>query len=235
MNPLLEALGFVGNVLDTPGALVRTALAGRNPLPGIFDPSQRVSGRELLHGLGLVGDNEEGLDLGDVLGFGTEVLTDPVNLLGGTALARLLGARRAGLANQVPSSVPLPATATTGVLTPMRPANLFQRFSHQHNQLGRELGDVDELLRDVRATGEDLLPSGRAVEWSPEEIAELARNRQDLLGDANEYGALAEALGMRLDNPGAVQLPLVNPRQAPRSMSPLLTALAGHNILARAS
>ena len=42
---LLKALGVAGDVIDTPGAFVRTAASGRNPFPGVFDPSQRASGR----------------------------------------------------------------------------------------------------------------------------------------------------------------------------------------------
>lgn len=76
-------LGMVGNVLDTPGAFVRNVLAGENPLPGILDPDRRISGRELLERHGILGENYEGLDFGDVLGFGAEVATDPLTLVGG--------------------------------------------------------------------------------------------------------------------------------------------------------
>lgn len=83
-NPLLSALGFVGNVLDTPGSIVRGLLA-RDPgraFGGVFSPERRVHGRELLESLGWLGENEEGLDFGDVAGFGAEMATDPLNLLG---------------------------------------------------------------------------------------------------------------------------------------------------------
>lgn len=89
-------LGTIGSILDAPGGFVRTTLAGENPFPGIFDPSQRVSGRKLLEGAGILSANEEGLDIGDVLGFGTEVATDPLSFIGGGttkagALAEKLG------------------------------------------------------------------------------------------------------------------------------------------------
>lgn len=86
---LLESLGHstlgglaaVGTVLDTPGAFVRTALAGENPFAGIFDPSQRVGGRELLEGWGVLDANTDGFDGGDVAGFAADVLLDPTTYL----------------------------------------------------------------------------------------------------------------------------------------------------------
>ena len=95
MSALLEALGVVGNVLDTPGAFLRTSLAGRNPFPGVLDPSQRVGGRELLEGWGVLSPNTEGFDAGDVAGFGAEVLLDPLNLVG-AGVATKLGLARHG-------------------------------------------------------------------------------------------------------------------------------------------
>lgn len=77
----LSALEAIGNVLDTPGAFVRTALAGENPFKGIFDTSQRVSGRDLLEEWGMLGRNRPGLDFGDVAGFAAEVATDPTTYL----------------------------------------------------------------------------------------------------------------------------------------------------------
>jgi hypothetical protein len=76
IDGLLEALGAVGYAFDTPGALLRGALIGR--------PGERASGREMLEALGYSA-NQEGLDLGDVLGFGAEMVLDPLNLLPGYA------------------------------------------------------------------------------------------------------------------------------------------------------
>lgn len=78
-----SALGLIGNVLDTPGAFVRNILAGENPLPGILDTEQRVSGRDLLERHGILGENYEGFDMGDLAGFGAEVATDPFTFVGG--------------------------------------------------------------------------------------------------------------------------------------------------------
>ena len=67
----------------------------------------RLTGRELLEGVGLIGANQEGLDVGDVAGFGADLFLDPINIaLGGlgamTGLGRgaIKGARTlAGLAS----------------------------------------------------------------------------------------------------------------------------------------
>lgn len=82
MEPALSTLGFIGDVIDTPGAMLRAVLAGRNPLPSVFDTSQRTSGRDVLEQWGVLGSNKEGLDFGDVAGFGAEILLDPTNLIG---------------------------------------------------------------------------------------------------------------------------------------------------------
>jgi hypothetical protein len=91
-------LGVIGNILDTPGSFVRNTLAGRwgDLLPGIVDPERRISGRDLLEKAGVVSRNKKGFDFGDVLGFGAEVVTDPLTLIGGGvtkagAVAKSLG------------------------------------------------------------------------------------------------------------------------------------------------
>lgn len=94
IQELLDILNTVGQVADTPGAFARTALAGQNPFESVFDTEKRVSGRDLLERYGLLDANQEGLDLGDVAGFATEFVTDPMNLIG-------LGlAGKAGMANK---------------------------------------------------------------------------------------------------------------------------------------
>ena len=86
----MDILGGVGDVLDTPGRFTRTALAGRNPFATVFDPSKGVSGRDLLQQYGMVGENQDGLDGGDIGGFLAEMALDPTNLIGGGLLARLI-------------------------------------------------------------------------------------------------------------------------------------------------
>lgn len=88
----LGGLQTVGAILDTPGGVVRNLLGGGNVM-GTLAPSQadqRVSGRDLLEQMGILGPNQEGLDLGDVAGFAAEIATDPLTYLtfGGSALGK---------------------------------------------------------------------------------------------------------------------------------------------------
>lgn len=95
---VLESLQYVGETLDKPGAALRGLLAGRpdqllNLLPfsdtvGITDPSQRVSGRDLLQEWGIADANQPGLDRWDVAGFLAEEVLDPVNWVPGGFLAK---------------------------------------------------------------------------------------------------------------------------------------------------
>jgi hypothetical protein len=112
MNALLDALGFVGDAFDRPGAAVRGLLAGRPDqlgylVPGaetmgLVEPSRRVSGADLLRQAGLVnGDDDSwGSTLG---GMAVDVATNPLTylpLLGGAAASRFspLKAARSNLA-----------------------------------------------------------------------------------------------------------------------------------------
>lgn len=84
MSELLDAiLGFgsgVLNILDMPGSYLRGALGGRL--------GERLSGRDMLEEWGILDENQEGFDGGDVAGFGADVLLDPLNALGGAGLLR---------------------------------------------------------------------------------------------------------------------------------------------------
>ena len=123
-NALLDALGFVGSVLDTPGSIARGLLAGQNPLPGIFDPSQRVSGRRLLEQWGALDPKgeDEGFGGGDLLGLGLELVADPL-AWGGTALAKRLFRRpEVAVMADAPKLPPKPQFDLTGLEPPKTPA-----------------------------------------------------------------------------------------------------------------
>src|SRR5690606_21165650 len=81
---------------DTPGAVVRNTLAGTNPLQGLFDFDERTSGRQLLETWGVLDPNQEGLDAGDVGGFGAEILFDPLTYLTGGLTAAGKLAKKSG-------------------------------------------------------------------------------------------------------------------------------------------
>jgi hypothetical protein len=88
----MGALQYAGETLDKPGRSVRGVLAGKpsellNLIPfsdtlGITEPSESISGRDLLEKAGVLSRNTPGLDWGDVGGFTAEVLTDPLSFLG---------------------------------------------------------------------------------------------------------------------------------------------------------
>lgn len=48
----------------------------------------------MLESWGLLGENQDGLDFGDALGFGADMLVDPLNLLSGGTLGALRGANK---------------------------------------------------------------------------------------------------------------------------------------------
>lgn len=102
MNSILDALGYVGDVLNKPGRAVRGLLAGKPEeaaavLPfsdslGITDEANQTTGKDLLRHLGM--DPGDGV-MGDLAGFGTELATDPLSFLGagiGAGIGRKAGA-----------------------------------------------------------------------------------------------------------------------------------------------
>lgn len=88
-SKLLGGLGWLGQTLDKPGRAARGLLTGKpsellNLIPfsdslGITSPETTVSGRDMLEKWGILSPNQEGLDAGDVAGFGAEILTDPLS------------------------------------------------------------------------------------------------------------------------------------------------------------
>ena len=96
-NPLDYLVGL-GYAVDTPWAVGRNVLAGNAALQGLFNPQERTTGREMLESWGAVGENQEGLDVGDVAGFGVEML-DPISFFMGSKLLTK-GAQAAKAANK---------------------------------------------------------------------------------------------------------------------------------------
>jgi hypothetical protein len=98
----LGALGTLGNILDTPGSFIRGIASGNfgRAFGGIFDPSQRVSGKELAG----VDDNPDSWG-DDIAGIGTEILFDPLTYLtlGASALGK--GGKIAKAAGTLPETV----------------------------------------------------------------------------------------------------------------------------------
>lgn len=113
MPSLLDLLSGVGNVLDTPGSIVRGLLAGEGgrALSGILDPSHRVSGRDMLDKWGVT--NSDSGTLGDIGGFAAQVATDPLTFLGGSLARGLVGRNAAKASTSVGAEAALAGRAAT--------------------------------------------------------------------------------------------------------------------------
>jgi hypothetical protein len=91
----MGGIGAAANLIDLPGSMVRDVIglvgsggnfAKYNPLDQLMSPfssENRVYGRGMLEDAGVLSRNKPGLDLGDVAGFGVDVLTDPLSWLSG--------------------------------------------------------------------------------------------------------------------------------------------------------
>lgn len=86
----LNAANAVGNALDTPAAMVRSAMIGENPLSAAMDTSKRHSMRDVLERYGVLGPNEQGLDAGDAAAFLLNMAVDPLNWIGGLGFVKNL-------------------------------------------------------------------------------------------------------------------------------------------------
>lgn len=98
LESLASALGTAGDVLDTPAAMLRSAMVGQNPLTAALDTSKRLTTRDVLERYGVLGPDQEGLDPGDMLAGGLGLVLDPMNLVGGLGIWKNL-ARMKGLAS----------------------------------------------------------------------------------------------------------------------------------------
>jgi len=81
LGAVTGGIGFAADVLDTPGSVVRGLLAGQpgRAFGGVFDPEQRVGGRELLANYGLTTQNDPNAwEWSDFGGGLAEVALDPL-------------------------------------------------------------------------------------------------------------------------------------------------------------
>jgi len=76
------AIEYLGNALDTPGAITRGVLAGKPTSGFSFNPDVRVSGKELLEQYGVIDKNTNPYASG-LASFATEVALDPFAILSG--------------------------------------------------------------------------------------------------------------------------------------------------------
>ena len=92
----MDLVDGVGYAVDTPRALAHGLVAklGDAVRGKPIRSNWRASGREMLESLGVLGPNQEGIDAGDLAGFGAEYALDPLNLLGAGVGLKLLGKYR---------------------------------------------------------------------------------------------------------------------------------------------
>lgn len=151
MSSLMDALGLIGDVADTPGSIARGLLAGdpARAFGGVFDPSQRVSGRGLLEQYGLV-DPEAGLG-GDIAGFGASLLTDPLTYI------PLGWGAKAALASRTAKP------AASSVLKSAKPVAVAEEITPYALKRAAEEGvSVDEFLHGVKSPAPSAKEIGRA-------------------------------------------------------------------------
>lgn len=90
----LSGIQYAGNLLDTPGAMVRNTIAGQNPLTPLMHPLSgegRVGGRDLLRSAGLVGKKDTWGNW--AAGTALDVALDPTTYLSFGASALTKGGR----------------------------------------------------------------------------------------------------------------------------------------------
>jgi hypothetical protein len=136
-NPLLGALGTIAYGLDTPGAYLRGALAGKF--------GERASGQDLLSSYGLSSADDP---WGGVKGFGAEMLLDPLALAGpalgalkGTSALTRGGRALAGLGEAAPLARRL-GELKAGVEEPLDLVRHSLRQGESANPLLRGLGGL---------------------------------------------------------------------------------------------
>ena len=139
----LGGLSALGNFLDVPGSMIRDMAVGENPFDQLLSPltaDNRTTGREVLQEWDILGRNTSGFDLGDVAGFGFEVLADPLTYatLGASALGK--GGKIAKAAGVIDDLAPKAAQAIAG------------------NKVGRRVSNMTVSLQDMipHATGAQL-------------------------------------------------------------------------------
>ena len=151
----LGPIATVANVLDAPGGAVRDLLAGKNPLPGIFNPEHRTTGRELLTNYFGVSENDpDAWELADLGGFMAEVVTDPLAFatlpLGATSKAGR-AAEAAGLMRNFKKVAKAKKMTTTGEKWGLPSRRAAQMKLTPQDLIG---GDPDLMANFLRAGGD---------------------------------------------------------------------------------
>lgn len=204
----LSALGYVGESLDKAlgGRAIRGVLGGKarealSIIPfsdtlGITDFNDVVYGRELLEKAGIAPKNQPGLDPYDALGFGVDVLTDPLFYINPFApwgkaglIARAAGKApkgiRAGMQGTLRSVAQQAAKEGPEELAKLTTAALgkkgkgFDLAAELAKPVGQSI--VDEPLRSLGSFG---LPFGPKMAFGTGETAQKIAGVLDVAGRA---------------------------------------------------
>ena len=174
MPGLMELLSYAGNALDLPASSLRDLFAGSNPFDQWatpFSSDNRTSGRDLLNPIfgknketgmsGWLDDPMEGV--ADVLGFGAEMVLDPLNLVSGAGVMKALRGRKA-------------AKSANKVIAAENASNAG-RYGYVNAKLA---GKADELVNPI---------TQQAPHWQ-DQIADLEFKRASLWDQAypEDYG-----------------------------------------------
>lgn len=169
----LSGLATVGNVLGVPGAMVRSAIGGKNPLTPLLHPISgegRVEGRDLLRQHGLVGKKDTWGNWG--AGLAVDIATDPLTYIGGPLSAITKGGKVARAAGFLDDAAKV-ATATgrkTGVYG----------FGEQ---AGKYSGRARSTLNDVINYGDEATQAARRTK-AQTAATKMGLNLDDLLNES---------------------------------------------------
>lgn len=115
---LLKGFYGAGNILDTPGSMVRDALALQNPLDQLATPwssENRVTGRDLARKWGLASEQDTAANMAG--GLGLEMALDPLTWLGAGGVVRAMrGASTASKAARPAAAASKAAGASRGAV-----------------------------------------------------------------------------------------------------------------------
>lgn len=205
----MSGLGWLGETLDKPGRAVRGLLSGRpgellNLLPfsdtiGITDPTAQTSGRDLLEQIGILDANQEGLDTGDVAGFGAEIALDPLTYL-------TFGASALGKSGRIGKA----AGVTAKDIAKAASKKLGRTVGKSEARMLTNLGDVLKYSDDAEGLSSRL---ARAAEKSGTTLDEISTDALGGLFGAGKpfggpswlaQGATAQKAAQKLDKLGNV-------------------------------
>lgn len=178
-RPFLGGLATLGAILDTPGAIVRNTIAGKNPLLGLFEPDKRTTGRDVL---GIENDPTR-WEASDFLGFLAEVGLDPLTYTGLGLGTKGLGALTKGGA--IAERAGLLGTAAKAA------GDTLGKGSH----LARSTTSLNDLLDYASKQAMRDLPEAQRrltrPNWIPDEVA------GSVVDAASKFGAQGDLSAIR--------------------------------------